>query len=67
MRLFVYLIPHLLLLILGFPLFGQEGRSGRKPVLIRVDPTAEPVDEVDEVEEGPPEEDPQKADRKSVV
>ncbi len=60
MRLFVYLIP-LLLLILGFPLFGQEGRSGRKPVLIRVDPTAEPVDEADELEEGPPEPDPQKA------
>lgn len=57
MRLFVYLVP-LLLLILGFPLFGQEGRSGKKPVLIRVDPTAE---KVDEVEEGPPEQDPQKA------
>jgi len=57
MRLFVYLIP-LLLLILGFPLFGQEGRSKKKPVLIRVDPTAE---KVDEVEEGPPEPDPQKA------
>jgi len=57
MRLFVFLIP-LLLLILGFPLFGQEGRSKRKPVLIRVDPTAETVDEV---EEGPPERDPQKA------
>ena len=60
MRLFVYLLLHLLL-ILGFPLFGQEGRSGRKPVLIRVDPTADEVDEVDEVEEGPPEPDPQKA------
>ena len=60
MRLFIYLFLHFLL-ILGFPLFGQEGRSGRKPVLIRVDPTAEPVDEVDEVEEGPPEQDPQKA------
>jgi tetratricopeptide (TPR) repeat protein len=60
MRLFVYLIP-LLLLILGLPLFGQEGRSKKKPVLIRVDPTAEKVDEVDEVEEGPPEPDPQKA------
>ena len=57
MRLFVYLIP-LLLLILGFPLFGQEGRSGKKPVLIRVDPT---VEKVDELEEGPPERDPQKA------
>ncbi len=57
MRLFVFLIP-LLLLILGVSLFGQEGRSGRKPVLIRPDPTAE---KVDEVEEGPPERDPQKA------
>jgi tetratricopeptide (TPR) repeat protein len=57
MRLFVYLIP-LLLLFLGIPLFGQEGRSGRKPVLIRPEPTA---DKVEEVEEGPPEPDPQKA------
>ena len=57
MRLFVYLIP-LLLLILGFSLFGQEGRSRKKPVLIRVDPT---VEKVDELEEGPPERDPQKA------
>ncbi len=57
MRLFVYLIP-LLLLIFGLPLFGQEGRSRKKPVLIRADPTAE---KVDEVEEGPPERDPQKA------
>jgi len=57
MRLFVCLIP-LSLLILGVPLFGQEGRSKRKPVLIRVDPTA---DKVEEVEEGPPEPDPQKA------
>ncbi len=57
MRLIVCLIP-LLLLFLGIPLFGQEGRSGRKPVLIRPDPTA---DKVEEVEEGPPEPDPQKA------
>ncbi len=57
MRLFVCLIP-LLLMFLGIPLFGQEGRSKRKPVLIRVDPTA---DKVEEVEEGPPEPDPQKA------
>jgi tetratricopeptide (TPR) repeat protein len=57
MRLFVYLIP-LLLLILGLPLFAQEGRSRKKPVLIRADPTAE---KVEEVEEGPPEPDPQKA------
>ena len=57
MRLFVCLIP-LLLLILGFPLLGQDSRSRKKPVLIRVDPTA---DKVEEVEEGPPEPDPQKA------
>ncbi len=57
MRLFVYLIP-LLLLILGFPLFGQESRPTKKPVLIRADPTAE---KVEEVEEGLPERDPQKA------
>ena len=57
MRLFVYLIPFLLL-TLGFPLLGQESRSRKKPVLIRPDPTAE---KVDEVEEGPPERDPQKA------
>jgi len=57
MRLFVCLIT-LLLLILGFPLFGQESRSRKKPVLIRPDPTGE---KVDEVEEGPPEPDPQKA------
>jgi len=57
MRLFVYLIP-LLLLILGLPLFAQEGRSRKKPVLIRADPTAE---KVEEVEEGPSERDPQKA------
>jgi tetratricopeptide (TPR) repeat protein len=60
MRLFIYLFLHFFL-ILGFPLFGQEGRSGRKPVLIRVDPTAEKADEADELEEGPPEPDPQKA------
>ena len=54
MRLFVLLIP-LLSLIFGFPLFGQESRSRKKPVLIRVDPTA------DKVEEVPPERDPQKA------
>ena len=57
MRLFVYLIPFLLL-ILGLPLFAQEGRSRKKPVLIRADPTAE---KVEEVEEGPSERDPQKA------
>ncbi len=57
MRLFVYLIPFLLL-ILGLPLFAQEGRSRKKPVLIRADPTAE---KVEEVEESPPEPDPQKA------
>ncbi len=57
MRLFVCLIP-LLLLIPGSALFGQESRSRKKPVLIRVDPTA---DKVEEVEEGPPEPDPQKA------
>ena len=57
MRLFVCAIP-LLLLFLGIPLLAQEGRSGRKPVLIRPDPTA---DEVEEVEEGPLEPDPQKA------
>ena len=57
MRLFVCLIP-LLLMFLGIPLSGQEGRSKRKPVLIRVDPTA---DKVEEAEEGPPEPDPQKA------
>ena len=54
MRFFVCLIP-LLLLILAFPLFGQESQSRKKPVLIRADPTAE------KVEEGPPEPDPQKA------
>ncbi len=54
MRLFVCLIP-LLLLILGFPLLGKDSRSRKKPVLIRVDPTA------DKVEEDPPEPDPQKA------
>jgi len=54
MRLFVYLIPFLLL-ILGFSLFGQERQSKQKPVLIRADPTAEKVEEV------PPEPDPQKA------
>jgi len=57
MRLFVCLIP-LLLLIPGSALFGQESRSRKKPVLIRVDPTA---DKVEEVEEEPPEPDPQKA------
>jgi len=57
MRLFVCLIP-LLLLILGSALLGQESRSRKKPVLIRADPTA---DKVEEVEEGPPEPDPQKA------
>ncbi len=57
MRLFVCLIT-LLLLILGFPLFGQESRPRKKPVLIRADPTAE---KVEEVEESPPEPDPQKA------
>ena len=57
MRLFVPIIP-LLLLILGFPLFGQESRPRKKPVLIRADPTA---DKVEEVEKGPPEPDPQKA------
>ncbi len=57
MRLFVCLIP-LLLLTLGFPLLGQESRSKKKPVLIRLDPTAE---KIDEVEAGPPEPDPQKA------
>ncbi len=57
MRLFVCLIP-LLLLIPGSALFGQESRSRKKPVLIRVDPTA---DKVEEVEEDPPEPDPQKA------
>jgi len=57
MRLFVCLIP-LLLLIPGSALVGQENRSGKKPVLIRADPTAE---KVEEVEEGPPEPDPQKA------
>ncbi len=57
MRLFVFLIPFLLL-TLGFPLLGQESRSKKKPVLIRPDPTAE---KIDEVEAGPPEPDPQKA------
>jgi len=57
MRLFVCLIP-LLLLIPGSALFGQESRSRKKPVLIRADPTA---DKVEEVEEDPPEPDPQKA------
>ena len=57
MRLFVCLIP-LLLLIPGSALFGQESRSRKKPVLIRADSTAE---KVEEVEEGPPEPDPQKA------
>ncbi len=60
MRLFVCLIP-LLLMFLGSPLFPQEGRSGRKPVLIRPDPTADKVEEVEEAEKGPPEPDPQKA------
>ncbi len=57
MRLFVCLIP-LLLLVSGVPLFGQESRSRKKPVLIRADPTAE---KVADIEEGPPELDPQKA------
>jgi len=57
MRLFVCLIP-LLLLILGSPLFGQESRSRKKPVLIRADPTAE---KLEKIEEGPAEPDPQKA------
>ncbi len=63
MRLFVCLIP-LSLLILGVPLFGQEGRSKRKPVLIRVDPTADQTDKGEggeEAEKSPPEPDPQKA------
>ena len=57
MRLFVCLTP-LLLLIFWFPLLGQDSRSRKKPVLIRVDPRAE---KVEEVEEDPPEPDPQKA------
>ena len=57
MRLFVCLIP-LLLLILGSPLFGQESRSRKKPVLIRADPTAE---KLEKIEEDPAEPDPQKA------
>ena len=60
MRLFVCLIP-LLLMFLGISLFPQEGRSSRKPVLIRPDPTADKVEEVEEAEKGPPEPDPQKA------
>ena len=60
MRLFVCLIP-LLLTFLSIPLSGQEGRSGRKPVLIRPEPTADKSEEGEQVEEGPPQPDPQKA------
>ncbi len=60
MRLFVCLIP-LLLMFLGISLSGQEGRSKRKPVLIRADPTADKPEGVEGAEEVPPEPDPQKA------
>ncbi len=62
MRLFVCLIP-LLLTFLSIPLSGQEGRSGRKPVLIRPEPTADKSEEGEQVEEGPPPPDPQKAEK----
>ncbi len=44
MRPFIYLHAFLLL-ILACPLLGQEQQSKRKPVLIRVDPTDEEVQE----------------------
>jgi len=44
MRLFIYL-QTFFLLILACPLLGQEQQSKRKPVLIRVDPTDEQVQE----------------------
>jgi tetratricopeptide (TPR) repeat protein len=54
MRSFIYFHAFLLLL-LACPLLGQEQQSKRKPVLIRVDPTDE------QVQETPPEPDPLKA------
>jgi len=54
MRPFVYLHTFLFL-ILACPLLGQEQQSKRKPVLIRVDPTDE------EVQETLPDPDPRRA------